>query len=347
VPCLSKTENPIHQENALKATLTIDVEYDPAVTDPESIASAADRLMETALSTPGIMEEYADPHFGEFFVAQADGSSPKPGPNVIVEVSGGVLQAAYSSDPAVQLVLVDWDTEGCTPDDGNGIFAIAGNGGTSRLVLVTAFPTVPIDQMGGDTGRALELAGIGPQPEPEVEGRQRSVLYDLDSDSLLSTRAYSDHNEAVDYASQANDVLVLSLMIQGIAMGTSNVNSAAIPKMLAACQAVVDRWEHGDLAEAVRMCSDAVDMALAKHGDEDDSRSPAINALLAKTEAAGLKAEDLDEIVHELTSSIAADVNNSGIDGQLSYLIEEMGVQETTKQIEQLTEKRSDSSNQE
>ena len=60
----------------MKTTLTLDVEYDDQVTDPESIASAADRLMETALSTPGIMEEYGDPRFGEFFVAPADKTRP-------------------------------------------------------------------------------------------------------------------------------------------------------------------------------------------------------------------------------------------------------------------------------
>jgi hypothetical protein len=36
---------------------------------------------------------------------------------------------------------------------------------------------------------------------------------------------------------------------------------AALPKLLAACQAVVDRWEHGDLAEAARMCQGALDTA--------------------------------------------------------------------------------------
>ena len=37
---------------------------------------------------------------------------------------------------------------------------------------------------------------------------------------------------------------------------------AAVPKLLAACQAVVDRWEHGDLAEAARLCRAAVEVAL-------------------------------------------------------------------------------------
>ena len=39
---------------------------------------------------------------------------------------------------------------------------------------------------------------------------------------------------------------------------------AAVPKLLAACQAVVDRWEHGDLAEAARMCSEAVKQPSAR-----------------------------------------------------------------------------------
>ena len=93
-------------------TLTLDIDYDPELTHPEGLASAMDRLLETALSTPGIMEEYGDPRVGEFFVA-ADGGHPKTGPTVVVEISGGVLQEAYSSDPAVQLRLVDYDTEGC------------------------------------------------------------------------------------------------------------------------------------------------------------------------------------------------------------------------------------------
>ncbi len=54
----------------MKTTLTLDIDYDPELTHPEGLASAMDRLLETALSTPGIMEEYGDPKMGEFFVAQ-------------------------------------------------------------------------------------------------------------------------------------------------------------------------------------------------------------------------------------------------------------------------------------
>lgn len=45
---------------------------------------------------------------------------------------------------------------------------------------------------------------------------------------------------------------------------------AALPKLLAACQAVVDRWEHGDLAESARMCGEAVQQA---SGDKPHSHT--------------------------------------------------------------------------
>ena len=59
-----------------------------------------------------------------------------------------------------------------------------------------------------------------------------------------------------------------------------------------------------------------------------------------QTEAAGLESEDLDEVVHELVASIAANMNNSGMEGQLGYLIEEMGIQAATKQLDRLVEER-------
>jgi hypothetical protein len=48
-------------------TLTIEVEYDDEITDPESLASAADILLETAVSTPGILDDYGNPKFESFY----------------------------------------------------------------------------------------------------------------------------------------------------------------------------------------------------------------------------------------------------------------------------------------
>lgn len=51
------------------ATLTITVEYDESITDSESVASALDHVLETALSTPGVLEEYGSPTVSEFYVS--------------------------------------------------------------------------------------------------------------------------------------------------------------------------------------------------------------------------------------------------------------------------------------
>lgn len=53
--------------NTETAQLYVEVEFDPAMTDAESLATAMDRLMETALSTPDIMAEYGDPAVKEFY----------------------------------------------------------------------------------------------------------------------------------------------------------------------------------------------------------------------------------------------------------------------------------------
>lgn len=54
----------------MKTTLTVEIEYDPRKTDPEGLACAMDRLLETAVSIPEVMDEYGNPAIGEFFVAK-------------------------------------------------------------------------------------------------------------------------------------------------------------------------------------------------------------------------------------------------------------------------------------
>ena len=51
-------------------TYTLNVEYDADKTDPEGLATALDTLMETALSTPGILDEYGAVNVGVFFVQE-------------------------------------------------------------------------------------------------------------------------------------------------------------------------------------------------------------------------------------------------------------------------------------
>ncbi|HVX09966.1 MAG TPA: hypothetical protein VHC22_02075 [Pirellulales bacterium] len=51
--------------------LYVEVEFDPAITDAESLATVLDRLMEMALSTPDILADYGNPAVKEFSVAAA------------------------------------------------------------------------------------------------------------------------------------------------------------------------------------------------------------------------------------------------------------------------------------
>jgi hypothetical protein len=57
------------------ARLYFAVEYDDSKTDAESVATALDALMETALSTPGVLDEYGPVDVGEFLVGSADTGS--------------------------------------------------------------------------------------------------------------------------------------------------------------------------------------------------------------------------------------------------------------------------------
>jgi hypothetical protein len=63
----------------MRTTLTLDIEYDPEMTDPEGLASALDRLLETALSTPDILEECGNPSLGEFLVLADPCECEQPG----------------------------------------------------------------------------------------------------------------------------------------------------------------------------------------------------------------------------------------------------------------------------
>jgi hypothetical protein len=53
-----------------ETTLTIKVAYDKNITDPEALAVALDTLLETAMSTPGILDEYGDVEVEEFLLLE-------------------------------------------------------------------------------------------------------------------------------------------------------------------------------------------------------------------------------------------------------------------------------------
>jgi len=63
-----------------------------------------------------------------------------------------------------------------------------------------------------------------------------------------------------------------------------------------------------------------------------------VERLVDKAEAAGLDPEDLDELVHDLTASVAADVNNGGLEDQIRYLVDGIGAQHAERHLDELFE---------
>ena len=63
-----------------------------------------------------------------------------------------------------------------------------------------------------------------------------------------------------------------------------------------------------------------------------------VERLVNKAEAAGLDPEDLDDLVHDLAASVAADVNNGGLEDQIRYLVDGIGAQHTKRQLDELIE---------
>ena len=76
---------------------------------------------------------------------------------------------------------------------------------------------------------------------------------------------------------------------------------------------------------------------------DTSGRDAAMDRLVGKAQAADLSPEDLDETVHELAASIAADINNGGLDAQIGYLVEQMGIQGTQQQLDRLIEEKTPS----
>ena len=75
-------------------------------------------------------------------------------------------------------------------------------------------------------------------------------------------------------------------------------------------------------------------------GAAADDRAAVVERLMDKADAAGLAAEDFDEMTHEFAASVAADVNNGGLQDQIKYLVDGIGAQHTERQIDELVEER-------
>jgi hypothetical protein len=144
----------------MKTILTVEVNYNPRYADPEGLAVALDRLMETALLIPAAMEEYGNPAIGDFFVTESTSKGQNIPPRMVLNVHGGVLQEVYCDNPRAKVILVDWDTDGVDPT-AEKVVEIADSRGDCRLATVTEYPVASLTDLAGTNAlAALQAAGI-------------------------------------------------------------------------------------------------------------------------------------------------------------------------------------------
>ena len=111
---------------------------------------------------------------------------------------------------------MDWDTEGCGPSD-EGIVEIPDERGGTQLANVAEYPVSPLEQLAGtETEAALKAAGLDVTQTADRTVTRRWVLYNIDTNSLLTTRTYDSYDEAAEDANQVNDILVLPLEFEEI-----------------------------------------------------------------------------------------------------------------------------------
>jgi hypothetical protein len=143
----------------MKTILTVEVNYNPRYADPEGLAVALDRLMETALLIPAAMEEYGNPAIGDFFVTESTSKGQNIPPRMVLNVHGGVLQEVYCDNPRAKVILVDWDTDGVCPTE--EVVEIDDSRGDCRLATVAEYPFASLTDLAGTaTLAALQAARI-------------------------------------------------------------------------------------------------------------------------------------------------------------------------------------------
>jgi hypothetical protein len=78
---------------------------------------------------------------------------------IVINVSGGLVQDVFCSDPHVSLAVVDWDTEGCYPAEPGVVEVPLEHRLTSAWV--GECEAVPLTKLiDTDVERALQVAGI-------------------------------------------------------------------------------------------------------------------------------------------------------------------------------------------
>ncbi len=150
-------------------------------------------------------------------------------PVVVINVNGGVVQDVFASIPELQVLVVDWDAEA---SDNNPAQVELQLHGRTYSAAVIELPGLPLEGLAGsDVERAIDAAcdqGIlADDPPPHFNGESeppwsalskttkstRFVVYDADSDNLLTTEVFDSVEAAAEWNAQVADVLILPIRV--------------------------------------------------------------------------------------------------------------------------------------
>jgi hypothetical protein len=70
-------------------------------------------------------------------------------------------------------------------------------------------------------------------------------------------------------------------------------------------------------------------------GSHENAPDP-VDGLVKRLEGAGVPDTALDDLVHEVASGIGSGANNEGFDGQVRFVVEEMGSEAGAREIENI-----------
>ena len=81
-------------------------------------------------------------------------------PRIVLNLSGGVLQDVFSSDPHARVILIDWDVETASPAE-KDVVAIPDGRGHTTFATVAEYPLHGLPDLAGtDVEDALDAAKI-------------------------------------------------------------------------------------------------------------------------------------------------------------------------------------------
>jgi hypothetical protein len=99
------------------------------------------------------------------------------------------------------------------------------------------------------------------------------------------------------------------------------------------------QWSCGDVCQDVQDILHRYGLVPGEEQPYEDKTSREggdIAQLVELAEASGLESGDLDEIVHECVTATASAINNSGLWGQINFLVEQLGEADVETSLSEL-----------